>query len=104
MNFNLLSVRLFVAALRGQDKELALSLASEIADYNFLVPAVVPSEEYTELSLSDEVLSLMALIEKGNVDLTWNVYIPQIIGLVQHYLNTQTEQSNGKTDSEPSDI
>ncbi len=103
MNFNLLSVRLFAAALRSQNSELARSLASEIADYNYLVPAVEPTLEYDEESLSDEILSLIALIEKGNVDLTWNVYIPQTIGLVQHYLNTNTEQPNGKTDSEFSD-
>jgi hypothetical protein len=104
MNFNLLSVSLFVAALRGEGKELALSLATEIAAYNYLVPAVEPEQEYTEETLTDAVSHLIGLIEKGNVDLTWNVYIPQTVGLVQHYLNTQTEQSNGKTDSEPSDI
>ena len=104
MNFNLLSVRLFAAALRSQDSELARSLASDIKYTGSLIPVIEPEKEYNEESLAEDIVTILDKIEQGNVNMNWNVYIPQVHGLVSHYLNTDTEQSNGKTDSELSDI
>lgn len=102
MNFNLLAARLFVAALLSEDKELALSLAADIKSTSALIIGADPEKEYNDTELAELIDSLLNTIEGSRADLNWNVYIPQVLGLVDSWTKTPAEDDNGKTDSESS--
>jgi len=103
-NFNPLAARLLSAALRQEDLETAMQFALDLTDSDLLVQTrMEPAKEYTTTELADLIDSTLPLIERGDVNLSYGVYIPTILGAVCSWLTpTETGEDDGKTDSQPS--
>ncbi len=101
-NFNPLAARLLSAALRQEDLETAMQFALDLTDSDLLVQSrMEPAKEYTTAELADLIDSTLPLIERGDVNLSYGVYIPTVLGAVCNWLATQVlGEDDGKTDSE----
>jgi len=103
MDFNPLAARLFASALKEDDKELALSLATDVFGAQ---PPFTDSDfptEYNDAELASLIEGRLDLIETGRADMNWNVYIPQVFALIDSWSKTQNKENHGKVDSEFSD-
>jgi hypothetical protein len=102
-NFNPLAARLFVAAIRNSDAESAALFAMDVADLDLVNSCVAPEGELTDDELADLAEKHLNEIDKGIVNLVWNIHIPAFVGLVAYWNEKNVlEYTDGKIDSESS--
>jgi hypothetical protein len=103
-NFNPLATQLFIAALRQEDVGAANLFAVDVTNNPDLVnSSIPPTSDLSDEELADFLEFHLNELNKGIVNLSWNVHIPSIIGAVAAWLEKQySENNNGKTDSEHS--
>ena len=114
-NFNPLAARLLSAALRQEDLETAMQFAMDLTDSDLLIQTrLEPGKEYTAVEIADLIDSTLPLIERGDVNMSYGVYIPTILGAVCFWILAEASQvtgddtsevtgeDDGKTDSQPS--
>lgn len=115
INFNPLAARLLSAALRQKDLETAMQFALDLTDSDLLIQTrLEPGKEYTPVELADLIDSTLPLIERGDVNMSYGLYIPTVLGAVCFWILAETSkvagedtseltgEDDGKTDSEPS--
>lgn len=103
-HFNPLAARLFLAALRQKDDESAALFAMDVADLDLVNGCIAVDGELSDDEIADKFEHHLNEIDKGIVNLVWNVHIPTMVGLVAYWneKNVLEHTENGKTDSEPS--
>jgi hypothetical protein len=102
MNVNPEKVREFCAALRLGDEAQAALLAFDLTCYEDLVKnCVMPEVAYNDLVvLADMIEEKLAHLPNAGVNEAWNVWIPQIVGLVLSFMEpyAKEHEDNGNPD------